>query len=252
MFSYIPEASIKHSLPNTLTSLQKQNILLILQRFLANQISYDQAFHQSMEICGSGEPITYAQDVLNTRNDAIPQQVIKIDKTTLRKEHGGNWTSYEDKRLLMAVEMFKPGNWARIAAYVGSRNKFQCSQRWERTLDPSISKEPWTQEENEKLIDAVKKYGQKSWQEVAKHVGNRTDVQCRYRYKYSLSQSTIRKVQKCLKHEKPEPMNQEKKEQRVIKVSIDEPQKQDSKDDPLKFFDKLNIDDMMMKGSYFF
>ena len=244
MFTYIPEAAIKHSVPNSLTDIQKQTLLNILQGFLSNTISYEQAFHQSMEICGSGEPIKFAQDVLNTRNDAIPQQVFKIDKTTLRKEYGGNWTPYEDKRLLMAVEMYKPINWAKIASYVGSRNKFQCSQRWERTLDPSISKEPWTQEENEALIDAVQKYGQKSWQEVAKHVGNRTDVQCRYRYKYSLSQSTIRKVQKHLKNDKVEPP--------VKQVSFDEPQKSETKDDPLKFFDKLNIDDFMMKGGDFF
>ena len=244
MFTFIPEAAIKHTLPNTLNLTTKQNLLVVLQNFLANQINFDTAFHQALELCGSGEPVKFAQDVLNTRNDPIPQQVFKIDKTTLRKEYGGNWTPYEDKRLLMAVEMYKPINWAKIASFVGSRNKFQCSQRWERTLDPSISKEPWTEAENEALINAVQKYGQKSWQEVAKHVGNRTDVQCRYRYKYSLSQSTIRKVQKHLKYDKNEAP--------VKQVSYDEAKPNEQKEDPLKFFDKLNIDDLMMKGGDFF
>ena len=71
-----------------------------------------------------------------------------------------------------------------MAQFVGnSRTKAQCCQRWSRGLDPKISKIQWTREEDQKLLDLVAQYGQKSWTKIAAEFGNRCDVQCRYRYK---------------------------------------------------------------------
>ena len=75
-------------------------------------------------------------------------------------------------------------NWNDVAEFVGGgRTRSQCSQRWYRVIDPRITKEHWTPEEEKKLLDLVQKYGEKSWIKVAAEMVGRSDVQCRYKYR---------------------------------------------------------------------
>lgn len=98
-----------------------------------------------------------------------------------KKTHA--WTANEDQRLCDAVREFGTDNWTLIAQFVGNgRTRAQCSQRWLRGLNPSISKTLWSEEEDNLLIDTVKRLGSKSWGKIAAVLGNRCDVQCRYRY----------------------------------------------------------------------
>jgi hypothetical protein len=93
------------------------------------------------------------------------------------------WTPMEDVRLLAGVHKFGADNWSTIARFVGSnRTRSQCSQRWQRGLDPRISRSHWTKQEETTLMELVAKYGTKSWTVVSRELRNRSDVQCRYRY----------------------------------------------------------------------
>ena len=58
----------------------------------------------------------------------------------------------------------------------------QCHQRWSKVIDPDIKKGQWTKEEDEKLVDLVRKYGPKKWTLVATHVKGRIGKQCRERW----------------------------------------------------------------------
>lgn len=93
------------------------------------------------------------------------------------------WTIEEDQRLLAAIDKYGTENWKLIAKMVGNgRNRSQCSQRWLRGLNPTLRKEPWSSDEDERLLRAVKKYGARGWTKIGEVVGNRCDVQCRYRF----------------------------------------------------------------------
>ncbi|OHS94337.1 Myb-like DNA-binding domain containing protein [Tritrichomonas foetus] len=93
------------------------------------------------------------------------------------------WSVIEDKKLINAIKTYGTGNWSKIAQEVGGkRGKSQCSQRWTRCLNPEISHDKWTVEEDQNLLLLVEKYGLKSWRKIANSMGNRCDVQCRYRY----------------------------------------------------------------------
>lgn len=94
----------------------------------------------------------------------------------------GRWTVEEDKLLKVAVVVYGPRMWKKIAAFVPGRTEVQCRERWCNVLDPSIKLEGWTQEEDAKLETAVSIYGY-CWSKVAIFVPPRTDNQCRRRWK---------------------------------------------------------------------
>ena len=95
------------------------------------------------------------------------------------------WTPEEDQKLKEAVDAYGCNNWGAVVALVGNgRTRSQCAQRWNRVIDPRISKANWTAEEEEKLLRVVEKYGTKQWTRVAAEMGNRCDVQCRFKYKF--------------------------------------------------------------------
>jgi hypothetical protein len=93
------------------------------------------------------------------------------------------WKPQEDERLLGAVAKYGFENWRAIAAFVGSgRSLAQCRQRWRRTVDPKLSKELWSREEDELLLDTVDTKQITKWSEVAERFPDRCDTQCRHRY----------------------------------------------------------------------
>ncbi|KAL0484866.1 Myb-like protein mybN [Acrasis kona] len=91
------------------------------------------------------------------------------------------WTKEEDQKLIVAVDKFEM-KWVDIAGFVGTKNPDQCNQHWHRVLDPNISKEKWTEEEEEKLINLVEESGESSWKDVSRGMQNRTDLQCRHKW----------------------------------------------------------------------
>jgi hypothetical protein len=97
----------------------------------------------------------------------------------------GKWTPEEDTKLIEAVENHGK-NWVVVAALVSSRTNDQCRQRWMLSLDPDIGKSSgkWTQDEDTKLIEAVKNHGT-HWVAVAALVPGRTNQTCRSRWTLS-------------------------------------------------------------------
>lgn len=117
-------------------------------------------------------------------------------------QHQGNtrakakrWTAEEDEKLRQAILLHGTTNWQAVASFVGNdRTRAQCSQRWNRVLNPEISKANWSKEEEELLLKSVNQFGNKAWTRVAQQFGNRSDVQCRFKYNYlmkKLEQNSI-------------------------------------------------------------
>ncbi|KAF9144466.1 hypothetical protein BGX30_012673 [Mortierella sp. GBA39] len=89
----------------------------------------------------------------------------------------GTWTAAEEEILLEAVRGLSSENWHAVAQMVPGRNAKQCMQKWQTDLDPQINRLPWTEAEDEKLVEAYHRYGN-SWQQIAKMVETRTWYQC--------------------------------------------------------------------------
>ncbi|KAG9473901.1 myb-related protein B isoform X2 [Eleutherodactylus coqui] len=92
------------------------------------------------------------------------------------------WTHEEDETLRALVKKYGQGEWKHIASLMPTRTEQQCQHRWHRVLHPDRVKGPWTKEEDEKVIELVKKYGTKHWTLIAKQLRGRLGKQCRERW----------------------------------------------------------------------
>ena len=93
------------------------------------------------------------------------------------------WTTPEDIRLLAGIYRYGLDNWSTVAFFVGNgRTRGQCAQRWSRGLNPRLSKDTWSTEEERMLVMLVRNFGDKAWTRIAAIMGHRSDVQCRYHY----------------------------------------------------------------------
>ncbi|KAI4379922.1 hypothetical protein MLD38_006159 [Melastoma candidum] len=99
-----------------------------------------------------------------------------------RRSTKGQWTAEEDEILCQAVERFKGKNWKKIAECFKDRTDVQCLHRWQKVLNPELVKGPWSKEEDEMIIELIKKYGPKKWSTIAQHLNGRIGKQCRERW----------------------------------------------------------------------
>jgi hypothetical protein len=160
-----------------------------IAQLLGGAIPYEEARQLVVEHCGAASFIDKIQDILTVSADPMPEPKTKAgSQMDLKGQRSKtrSWTSQEDNRLLAGVRRFGIGagsTWSAIAEFVGNgRSRSQCSQRWIRVLDPRICKGQWTRQDDRILLDFVALYGEKSWMKIGAELGNRSDVQCRYRY----------------------------------------------------------------------
>lgn len=113
---------------------------------------------------------------------------------TFRRGGRKPWTKGEDTKLITLMNEMYPNRlhdldpdnirWDIIAQKIspsGMRKSKDCRKRWINSLDPRLKKGKWTQEEDERLIQAFNKYGS-SWHKVSQEIDGRTDDQCAKRY----------------------------------------------------------------------
>ncbi|OHT07796.1 hypothetical protein TRFO_23819 [Tritrichomonas foetus] len=153
-------------------------IASILEDFVSGKIIMKECSLLLFPFIENMEPIERLNDILKLPD--IPNN-IAIHTNTRSKTR--SWSFYEDQKLLAAIHKFGTNDWKNIAMYVGNRTKSQCSQRWYRCLDPRIKKEQWTKNQDDLLISLIAKNGTRNWTAISLDIGNRSDIQCRYRYK---------------------------------------------------------------------
>ncbi|EAX98910.1 Myb-like DNA-binding domain containing protein [Trichomonas vaginalis G3] len=158
-----------------------------ISNFLRLRSNYDEVAQLAQSLTGTTEPIKRLKKILETCTKVGSSNV----KDPLPGKKTRPWTQMEDNRLIAGILKYGIDAWSSISDFVGNgRSRPQCAQRWARALDPKISKDDWAEEENEKLLKLIEKYGEKKWTQISLEMGNRTDVQCRYRYK-QLKRKTV-------------------------------------------------------------
>ncbi|KAF8025198.1 hypothetical protein BT93_F2135 [Corymbia citriodora subsp. variegata] len=140
----------------------------------------DAQLRAAVEILGESD----WQAVASTLEGRTGTQCSNRWKKTLHpaRQRVGRWTADEDKRLRVAVKLFGPKNWMKIADFVPGRTQVQCRERWVNSLDPSLNWNRWTPEEDAMLEAAIAEH-RHCWSKIAACLAPRTDNQCRRRWK---------------------------------------------------------------------
>lgn len=86
----------------------------------------------------------------------------------------GHWRPAEDTKLKELVGLYGPQNWNLIAEKLEGRSGKSCRLRWFNQLDPRINRKAFTEEEEERLMQAHEMYGNK-WAMIARLFPGRTD-----------------------------------------------------------------------------
>ncbi|KAF9535330.1 hypothetical protein CPB83DRAFT_841584 [Crepidotus variabilis] len=90
------------------------------------------------------------------------------------------WTPSEDSLLLELYGKHGP-KWSMIARQISGRTDDACSKRYREALDPSLKKDQWTPDEDEKLMEAYNRIGGK-WGQVGQEL-QRSGLGCRNRWR---------------------------------------------------------------------
>ena len=87
----------------------------------------------------------------------------------------------EDLQLRKLVKQYGVLSWEEIATLMEGRNARQCRDRWYYYLSPKINNEPWSAEEDRRLIQICYELNGK-WTKIAKRFKGRTDTQIKNRW----------------------------------------------------------------------
>lgn len=96
---------------------------------------------------------------------------------SLRKETDrikGPWSPEEDELLQRLVEKHGPRNWSLISKSIPGRSGKSCRLRWCNQLSPQVEHRAFTAEEDDTIIRAHAKFGNK-WATIARLLTGRTD-----------------------------------------------------------------------------
>jgi hypothetical protein len=131
--------------------------------------------------------------MLHARADRIKQTLTENDWKFLQNANDipyrnvKPWTVDEDEKLINAAKEHGTANWALVSKLFQGRSSRQCRDRYFSKLDPSISKEPWGEEEDKKIVIAQSKLGN-SWVKIAKYLEGRPEIAVKVRWYTVLSQ----------------------------------------------------------------
>ncbi|KDQ13682.1 hypothetical protein BOTBODRAFT_33384 [Botryobasidium botryosum FD-172 SS1] len=91
------------------------------------------------------------------------------------------WTPEED-HLLINLQARHPCKWSVIAQHINGRTDDACAKRYREALDPTLKRDEWTEEEDQRLVKEYQKWGGR-WAALALELG-RSRLGCRNRWRH--------------------------------------------------------------------
>ncbi|XP_026436160.1 transcription factor CSA-like [Papaver somniferum] len=126
-----------------------------------------------------GGNITDSSDGSGTNNNVVVMEC--NNQNSVSNNNGqsklcsrGHWRPAEDSKLKELVALYGPQNWNLIAEKLEGRSGKSCRLRWFNQLDPRITRKSFSEDEEQRLMDAHRLYGNK-WAMIAKLFHGRTD-----------------------------------------------------------------------------
>lgn len=96
-------------------------------------------------------------------------------------KHRVVWTEEEDRLLRELISKHGSNKWSVIASKIPFKSNKHCRRRWQACLNVVGNKGVWTSEEDAKLLEGHRLFGNR-WTELAKLVPGRTDNAAKNRF----------------------------------------------------------------------
>lgn len=99
----------------------------------------------------------------------------------------GGWTVAEDERLRAWIADHGETRWCELARVMPGRTGKQCRERWVNHLKPAPKKQPWTEDEDRRLLQIREELGNR-WKDISTRLGtSRTENEVKNRWYSTLS-----------------------------------------------------------------
>ena len=103
----------------------------------------------------------------------------------------GSWQPEEDQAISLWVQENGEKKWAGLAEKLTGRTGKQCRERSKNILDPNVRRDPWTEDEDQRLVALHNRYGNK-WSDIGKEL-NRPDNCVKNRWNSTLKKQIERR-----------------------------------------------------------
>ncbi|GFT04051.1 snRNA-activating protein complex subunit 4 [Trichonephila clavipes] len=160
---------------------------------------------------------------LENRN--VQRAMARYDTVLSREINRGPWTKEEDAMIMACVKRFGK-NWRKAKQFLVGRINCKIKVRYEHFLEPSFKCGGWSEAEDNRLIELMKKHGFGKWREIAAEMPKRNSAQCQTRAtkrimgKFRKNGKIVGDLDKILPTLKPHHITREDKQREELKLGI--------------------------------